>query len=279
MFQYAFYLALRQDRPQTKIDPSIFSHRPSHNGYELERVFGVQAPTASPQERNQMADVSKDWFSELRRALGITRTTTGQLIIEPDPAKGWRQDLLHVDNAYLQGYWQSEKYFLPVVEQVRDAFVFLLPLPETETRMAQQMSDTQSVSVHIRRGDYLKARRRADYEVCTETYYRRAVKYVQAHVNNPRFYVFSDEPAWGRTLGCFPKETVFVSGHTGENAYIDMQLMTCCRHHIIANSSFSWWGAWLGEYKDSIILAPNTWFRLRPRPDIIPDRWIQIDVN
>ena len=100
---------------------------------------------------------------------------------------------------------------------------------------------TNSISVHIRRGDYIKERRRADYEVCTATYYRRAIEYIQAHVESPIFYVFSDDPTWGKEQNIFPTDTIFVSGHQGEDAYIDMQLMSLCRHHVIANSSFSWW--------------------------------------
>lgn len=280
MFQYALYLALRHRTPETKIDVSVFAHRPSHNGYELERVFGVRPNYASVAERNRMADVGKEWYAQVRRALFGARHTEGQLIHEPDPANGWAPDILQAKNAYLQGYWQSEHYFEEVTDEVKSAFTFRQPLPEEAQQLANTITAApNSVSVHIRRGDYLKARRIDDYTVCNESYYRRAVAYMQAHVTNARFYVFSDEPTWGREQQLFPADTVFVSGHNGEQAYIDMQLMSLCRHHIIANSSFSWWGAWLGQEQETITVAPNRWFRHRPRPDIVPTRWIQIDAD
>ena len=278
MFQYAFYLALKHHRPDTKIDASIFRHRPSHNGYELERVFAIQPEHASAVERDQLADVSKDFRSTLRRALGWKRPTTGQLIVEPDPAKGWCPEILHTENSYLQGYWQSEKYFAEVKEQVRQVFQFRLPLPSEDETLAQAMKSANSVSIHVRRGDYMKKRRIDDYNVCSDGYYRRAITYIQQHVPDAIFYVFSDEP---ETLqkDLFPEGTVFVSGHKGDKAYIDMQLMSLCRHHIIANSSFSWWGAWLGQKEDTITTAPDIWFRHRPRPDILPKEWIPIHVD
>lgn len=279
MFQYAFYLALKQYCPMTKIDASIFAHRPSHNGYELERIFALSAQHASIEERNKMADVGKDWWTVVRHAIGWRRKTDGVIISEPDPALGWREDLLHVENAYLQGYWQTEKYFAQVADRVREEFTFRLPLSFADEALAHDIRSKNSVSVHIRRGDYLKERRRADYEVCTALYYRRAVEYVQSKVASPVFYVFSDEPEWGREQQIFPEGTVFVSGHTAAQSYIDMQLMSMCRHHVIANSSFSWWGAWLGQQDDTIVVAPSMWFRYRQRPDIIPENWIKIDAE
>lgn len=279
MFQYAFYVALKHHQPDTKIDASIYRYRPSHNGYELERIFAIHPEHATITECNQLADVRKDLFSEIRRTLGWGKRTTGQLVIEPDPAQGWCPELLHADNCYLQGYWQSEKYFAEVKEQVRQDFQFCLPLSPEDEQWAKQIQNSNSVSVHIRRGDYLKKRRVEDYNVCSVSYYRNAVKTIQAQVEHPVFYVFSDEPEWGKAQEIFPEGTIFVSGHTGEKAYIDMQLMSLCRHHIIANSSFSWWGAWLGQQEETITIAPDTWFRNRPRPDIIPQEWTTIDVN
>ena len=279
MFQYAFYVALKHNQSNTKIDASIYRHRPSHNGYELERIFAVEPVHAIIDERNRMADVGKDWFSVFRHTIGWKRKTHGQLVIEPNPSHGWCPDLLHCDNCYLQGYWQTEKYFAKVANQVRMDFTFRQPLNAIDMALANKLTKEKSVSVHIRRGDYIKERRRADYEVCTAEYYRRAVAYIQAHVDSPVFYVFSDDPTWGQEQNIFPKDTIFVSGHEGADAYIDMQLMSLCCHHVIANSSFSWWGAWLGQHENTITLAPSTWFRYRERPDIIPDNWIKIDAE
>lgn len=276
MFQYAFYVALKQQRPETKIDTSVFHHRPSHNGYELERLFDIHPEHATLSERNTLADVGKEWYAVLRRALGIKRSTIGQLVTEPDPADGWHPELLQSENAYLYGYWQTEKYFSAVADQIRNDFQFRLPLSTEDEALAQEVSACNSVSVHVRRGDYLKERRKADYYVCSNAYYRRAVECIQNHVSNPVFYVFSDEPEWSKGQALFPEGTRYISGHSGQKAYIDMQLMSLCTHHIIANSSFSWWGAWLGQHEGTLVLAPKPWFRFRARPDIKPSQWITI---
>ena len=264
MFQYAFYVALKHYQLDTKIDTSIYRHRPSHNGYELEQIFAIEPAHATIAERNQMADVGKDWFSILRRAIGWKRKTYGQFVVEPNPSYGWCPQLLQSENSYLQGYWQTEKYFANVAEQIRKDFTFRRALRGKDNFLAQEILSVNSISVHIRRGDYIKERRRADYEVCTAVYYRRAVEYIQAHIDSPVFYVFSDDPSWGKEQNIFPAGTIFVS---------------LCRHHVIANSSFSWWGAWLGQHDKTITLAPSTWFRYRERPDIIPDNWIKIDAE
>ena len=279
MFQYAFYLALKQNHPDTKIDTSIYRHRPSHNGYELEHIFAVEAEYATIAERNALADVGKDWFTVFRHAIGWKRKTKVLLIIEPNPAQGWSPELLQVDNCYLHGYWQTEKYFAHIADIIRKEFTFRHPLLDSDKELLEKIKSTNSISVHIRRGDYIKERRRADYEVCTQTYYLRAVEFVQSHIESPTFYVFSDDPQWGQEQGIFPEGTVFVSGHIGKQSYIDMQLMSLCNHHIIANSSFSWWGAWLGQGEKTIVIAPRTWFKHRQRPDIIPQNWITIDAE
>jgi len=280
MFQYAFYLAMRHHHPDTKIDTSVYANRPSHNGYELERVFAIHPNHATLAERDRLADVGKDWFSELRRAIGWKRRTTGQLVTEPDPSSGWSADIWQVTDSYLQGYWQSERYFADITDEVREAFTFRLPLPKQAEPWAQSIqSSRDSVSVHVRRGDYLKPRRRDDFEVCTENYYRRAVRLAQERLQDPVFYVFSDESRWVSEQKWFPEGTVYVSGNNGEQAYVDMQLMSICRHHIIANSSFSWWAAWLGQYEDTVTFAPAVWFHHHPRPDILPNQWIPVDVR
>lgn len=279
MFQYAFFLALQKYHPDTKIDASIYAYRPSHNGYELERIFGIRPPHATHEERNRLADVSKDIWSVIRRKIGLYRHTTGTLYIEPDPANGWAKEALKQENCYMQGYWQSERYFAEIVQEVKQAFTFPALPKEIEPFANEILQNPNSVSVHIRRGDYLKARRVDDYSVCGTTYYQKALAHIQTQIENPTYYVFSDEPEWGKEQSLFPDNTIYISGHTGKEAYIDMQLMSLCRHHIIANSSFSWWGAWLGQQNKSITIAPNKWFRYRLRPDIIPSQWTTIDVE
>ena len=281
LFQYAFYRSLCQRQPDTYMDISQYAYRPSHNGYELERLFDISAGYATTAMREELVDISKDFFSTLRRGLGIVRHTTGHLREEPqgelvrfDPSV-WEED-----NCYFKGYWQSEKYFCDIEDMLRKELRFRQPLTRKEDLLLwEQTGRTESVSVHIRRGDYLKKRRRDDYDVCTPLYYQRAVEYILNTLDNPVFYIFSDEIEWVRQNMPFPSSAVFVEGHSGNDAWQDMFLMSHCKHHIIANSSFSWWGAWLNPEKDKMVLAPDRWFRHRRRPDILPACWKTIETE
>ena len=276
MFQYAFLLALRERHPDTKADISYYRHRHSHNGFELDRVFGIQETYATPQECHRLADVSKAFWPDLRRKLGFVQQREGTVINEPDPANGISLDVLDNDNGYFIGYWQSERYFADIADKVRNAFTFRLPLTISADAKRTQITSCNSVSIHIRRTDYLKSRRIDDYNVCTADYYERAIAYMQARVPGCRFFIFSDDYDWVKSNMEFPVGTVFVHGFTGLNAWQDLYLMSLCRHNIIANSSFSWWAAWLNNNPDKIVIAPTQWFRHRPRPDIVPEQWIRL---
>ena len=279
MFQYAFLMDLRENGLQCKADISVFDYRPSHNGYELDRVFMIDERYATKDECNRLADVSKAFFPYMRRKLGFTLKRQGTVINEPDPAEGIQLNLLKRDECYFIGYWQSERYFADIKPKIRSCFRFRQPLSLAAQQTAQQIAGTMSVGVHIRRGDYLKKRRQAEFDICGNAYYTHAVSYMQQQLGDCRFFVFSDDEQFDRQHISFPADTVFVSPSRGEQAWQDMQLMSMCKHNIIANSSFSWWAAWLNSNTDKIIVAPHIWFRTMKRPDIIPDNWIKIDVD
>lgn len=279
MFQYAFLMALRENNSESKADISVFNYRPSHNGYELDKVFLIDEQYATREECNRLADVSKAFFPYMRRKLGITLKRNGRVINEHDPADGVQLELLKQDNCYFIGYWQSAKYFAHIKPKIRSCFQFRQPLSLRAQQTARQIEESISVGVHIRRGDYLKKRRQAEFDICGNAYYVNAMNYMRQQLGNCRFFVFSDDEQFDRQHLSFPADTVFVSPHKGEQAWQDMLLMSMCKHNIIANSSFSWWAAWLNSNKGKIIAAPNIWFRTMKRPDIIPDEWIKIDVN
>ena len=132
---------------------------------------------------------------------------------------------------------------------------------------------TESVSIHVRRGDYLNEPLLNG--ICDEQYYVAAIEEIKAMVDNPVFFIFSNDILWCKTH--FNQiNAVFVENNTGKNSYRDMQLMSLCKHHIIANSSFSWWGAWLGKYKDSMICAPTKWMNAKVSSDVVCADWIKI---
>lgn len=180
------------------------------------------------------------------------------------------------DDVYLMGYFQCEEYFSPVADLIREELTPKAdPLPRTAELIAKA-KDSNSVSLHVRRGDYVSdPTANALFGVVNLDYYRRALSHIEDRVPNPKFFVFSDDMEWARQNLELPGQPVFVD-HTGpDTSAEDIRLVRACRHNVIANSSFSWWGAWLGEHEEKKVVSPSTWTSDEaeyPR-DIIPARW------
>lgn len=184
-------------------------------------------------------------------------------------------------NFYLIGYFQSEKYFHKYRSELLKVFKFRLPLSGESLNLSKDIKKENAVSIHIRRGDYVNnAQVNSVHGVCSIEYYLEAVKLITERVSDPFFYVFSDDIDWVKENLFLEHKTVFVSHNTGTNSYQDMELMSYCKHNIIANSSFSWWGAWLNENPGKTVIAPQKWF-FDPdtnalTADLIPAEWIRI---
>lgn len=183
------------------------------------------------------------------------------------------------DGAVLDGYWQSEKYFKDVEKIIRSDFEFKKPLTGKNLTTAQEIEDSQSVSVHIRRGDYVSDKRTNEvHGVCDIPYYLRAVKYIEKKLKNPKFFIFSDDIEWAKANLKLGYDSKFIDWNKGDNDYIDMQLMSLCKNNILANSSFSWWGAWLNKKSKKIVIAPKKWFKDHSidTKDLIPGSWVRL---
>lgn len=182
------------------------------------------------------------------------------------------------DNSYLHGYWQSERYFTNISGHIREAFQ-TIPAPSVENAaIAERVAATSSISLHVRRGDYLAL---GAHGVCSEAYYNAALDHIAPQLGMaPTVFVFSDDPQWAHDNLPLPFEKVVVDINGPETDYEDLRLMSLCDHNIIANSSFSWWGAWLNPNPDKIIAAPATWFAAKgmQNPDILPESWQRITV-
>jgi hypothetical protein len=184
------------------------------------------------------------------------------------------------DNSLLLGYFQAEKYFSSSEKIIREAFRFKQALAGKNLELAKKMKSCNSVSIHIRRGDYLS--NKSSFETfCSiaADYYQKAIEHIYTRLENPVFFIFSDEPEKAKKEIPLPQAN-FIDWNKGTDSYIDMQLMTCCRHNIIANSSFSWWGAWLNPHPNKMVVAPAEWLKDKAAnasiKDLLPGKWIRL---
>ena len=191
---------------------------------------------------------------------------------------GFNENILSLGpDTYLHGYFQSEKYFIQIVDVLRRDLAFKTPPSAENQRWLENINQSNSVSLHVRRGDYMAAK--GAYAVCDQDYYKRAVEHIAHHSqSDPEIFVFSDDPAWAKEnikLGC---KTRFSTHNGAAKHYEDMRLISRCKHNITANSTFSWWGSWLNKNPDKIVVAPKAWLGKQKlqNPDITPENWVRI---
>ncbi len=274
MFQYAAgkRLAVRHGTV-LKIDLSAFSKL--HEGdtprqYELGHLM-VEAVTAGPGECRKYRTDS------LLQKVGLG--VLAPMRIQERHFQFSPSVLAAPDNVYLDGYWQSEKYFRDIEDVIRKEFTVRYPLAGKNLEICSMIRSSNSIFLHVRRGDYVSSRRTNEYHgVCGMGYYNTAVEAISKRIHNPHFFIFSDEPDWAEKNLTIPFKTTYVSHNGVSGGHEDMRLMTMCRHGIIANSSFSWWGAWLSSTPEKIIIAPGRWFAQDgiDTRDLIPESWIRI---
>ncbi|MCY4259792.1 MAG: alpha-1,2-fucosyltransferase [Rhodobacteraceae bacterium] len=194
-----------------------------------------------------------------------------RLIRERSPA--FNQDILTLTSGcYLYGWFQSERYFEDCSDRIRNELQFITPPGGQNGKLLERIEGGNAVSVHVRRGDYLNS---SGFAQCSTDYYDTAIAHIAERVGSIKIYVFSDDPEWVRRNMNFDYPTIISDKNQEGHAYEDLRLMAACRHHVIANSSFSWWGAWLNPDPDKIVVAPKKWFvdGHPDNPDIVPEGW------
>ena len=189
------------------------------------------------------------------------------------------KDLLKTpDNVLLDGYWQSEKYFKDIENIIRQEFSLRDQANHNYQKLFKDIIAANSVSIHLRRKDYLEDKKTREYHgVCSLEYYSTAIKKIEKTIKNPHFFIFSDDIEWVKNNLKLRYPMNFVSNNNLTNCQ-ELILISKCKDHIIANSSFSWWGAWLSNNPEKIVIAPKKWFN-NPTintKDLIPEGWIKI---
>lgn len=182
-------------------------------------------------------------------------------------------------NAFLDGFWQSEQYFSTIRQTLINDFQPTQPLTGELAHIANAITQCNAVAIHVRRGDYVSDPTTTAYHgVCSKQWYEQAAQYMKAKIPELQFFVFSDDFEWAKNNLSFDAPTTFIKPSPDGLECHDLYAMTLCKHNIIANSSFSWWGAWLNQHPNKIVIAPKQWFIAGPQTtdDLIPKSWIRL---
>lgn len=277
MFQYAFMVALREATGvETCYDASVFKTYPLHNGFELDRRFAITARQAPKHEIKQLTFYTESyfWYRIIKR-LPHRRT---QLF---EHAHGAFQPHLLQDKSplYYYGIWQDHHYFDTYRDVIRKEFTWHESFDEHNTKMYDYFAYRPTVSLHIRRGDYLKEWRYQN--ICELGYYRQAIDYVRSHFScNANFAIFSNDMEWCKE-NIVPllegQEYILVDWNQGADSHKDMRLMQACQCNVIANSSFSWWAAYLNIHHRPLVIAPKRWTNADVWYKRQLDNWVLIE--
>lgn len=274
MFQYAAGRALSlKCETDLRLDISGFANYGLHQGFELQRIFNCDTEIAS--KTNVRKVLGWQSLSFVRRIVlrpSMKKFRCKQFVVEPH-FYYWSGIRDLTGDCYLYGYWQSENYFVDVEAEIREDFTFKLPMQNNNAELAVHINNVNSISLHVRRGDYLN--NTATYALCSRDYYKAAIDYIAERVEQPHFYIFSDDIAWVKNNLKINFPHHYVDWNHGSESYNDMRLMSLCQHNIIANSSFSWWGAWLNSSSEKIVVAPKCWFANGSETtDMLPSSWV-----
>lgn len=281
MYQYALgrHLAHKNGAP-LKFDVHSFESNPLGDYSFALEAFGIDI-------RNNLAtDKEIRWFKRFQRRPGRKWFLYNKLIADRSRYMQERQynfdpDVLAVtDPAYLHGWWQTEHYFLPIRDLLLEDFTVRTPLSQRNKEVWDAMQSTDSISIHIRRCDYVKNPvTRAWFGELTKQYYDEALAQITPHLTVPNLFIFSDDIIWAEQNMRFPYPSTYVSWNTEDLGHEDLRLMSAAKHNIIANSTLGWWGAWLNRNPEKIVVAPAKWFRNAPKnneQDLVPKSWIRV---
>ncbi len=266
MFQYTFFRLLKKNHPGEKIkaDLTWFDCYNEHQGYELKKLFDIDLPVADHFEIARVSgqlpeDVPGHW--SVNRLLGK--------ICGKYKEKHCREEISLTDmlslkpgsNIYITGFYVSEGYYKDDLPEIRKVFRFPQREADSSLPLIREIVSTESVSVHVRRGDYLDPVYKDKFDLLREDYYRLAVDRIREIYDHPHFFIFSDDTEFiTKAFDWIPeKERTIVSGNTGADSWKDMYLMSKCRGNIIANSTFSTWGALLGDPEGRHVIYPSAY--------------------
>lgn len=288
LFQYAFGKALQQRRNiQVKIDTSSFKQKSgiTPRQFLLDR-FNISLEIATCDDFKKIrvpypADktIKENIYRIIFKIQESFRTNSTRKIIV-DHRLNFNKSMFNIsDNSYVSGVWTNEKYFKDISNILKNEFTPKFTFSNETQNLLSQINTKNSVSVHIRRGDYLKYAHK--FKILSDQYYKDAIKLMNEKEIGSRFFVFSDDIDYVKSkyADIFGRDTVYVS-RLNITDYEEIWLMSRCKHNIIANSTFSWWGAWLNNNSQKIIVAPDQYRNDdKDTSDLMPLRWIRVKID
>jgi len=280
MFQYAFLCELRYRYPNEAC--CFFVYRKKlfdHHGYELDKLFNVEPYKGLNRVQRiwiktleYLGDFGFPNFFLIRKLFKVIRN-------EKEDSFKYYENVFSYPNLNIAywGMWQSPKYFTHAKDEIINTYQFnQSQISVYSNRILDKINSTNSVSVHLRRGDYTNDQYNGGFiRCCPLEYYSKAMLYMEEKAENPTFFIFSDDIEYAK-MNLSANSIFFVDGNKGEDSWQDMYLMSQCKHNIIANSTFSWWGAFLNLHQNKIVIAPKRWWYYLEKDDIIPEDWIRI---
>jgi len=258
MFQYAFGKAIavkHKTNLKLHFTNALFN---TQRSYELD-VFNISAAMASAEDIRKLGIVQNRVVNRLLCLLDERyKIQFNKHIVTQRYPYGYDPSYLSVkNNSYIQGYWADERYFKEIENIIRREFTPKEKLDERNQKVLMQIQSSTSVSVHVRRGDYVTNKTNA-FKFIGLDYYVKAIRKIKSLVSDPEFFVFSDDISWCKNnLLQLLNKVYFVDYNKEKESYKDIVLMGACKHNIIANSTFSWWGGWLNQNKNKICIKPS----------------------
>ncbi|PSW60647.1 alpha-1,2-fucosyltransferase [Photobacterium kishitanii] len=274
LFQYGLYVRLKSEYPRENVffDIQMFDKYTLHNGYELDSIFNLDIDYAN---KYQKLLLTSHGFTSSVRAIRKIFPKFEVIEREECEFQYFPEFIENKENKYYKGYWQNYKYLIPVKEKLRKELSFSLDINDNKNiQCLNEIRNSNSVSIHVRRGDYIGHSLLGG--ICDLDYYKRAIKKTYELIDNPVFYIFSNDVSWVKENFAFINP-IIIDFNKGCDSYKDMMLMSQCKLNVIANSSFSWWGAFLNNNQKYNVITPIYWTNsLIETKSLSPDDWISV---
>lgn len=281
MFQYTFSKALHKAGNKTKISFYGYLYYKHHNGFDLARAFTLRLPF--PLNFLKFVLQHFPFLYNNRLMTAIWRKCLPQYESDKKAYKEEKEfvfdnKVFSKKNSFFIGTWQSVQYFKNMESEIMASFIFKAPTDEKNVELAELIKKNNAVSLHVRRGDYQNTHWQNILGVIKGiNYYTDAMAFIDKSVPYPKYFVFSDDMDWVKQNLIIP-DAVYINHNSGKTAYVDMYLMSLCKHNIIANSTFSWWAAWLNKHENKIVIMPDKWMNNNSCEGIFPEKWIRMKV-